>query len=423
MSEFTKATLTPDQAKKWGETRTALVWHCPAFSHVFYTMMSKHGGEHVATFIEPGDHGIPVAATDGQEILIVPEPFFKYNLRERIFILAHEICHGIFGHVELMFKLRKAGKVSYPDGKELSYDAGDMNRAMDYVINDMLIDSKIGSYNTNWLHDTTIATHMDSVLTAYRRIHQDKANGGAGGAAGSQFDKHLNPGQGQGQDPSQAAAGRSDIAWKTALAGGITAARALGKLPGALERALSDELAPTVDWTDMVQGFMSRKVGGGGYDWRKPDRRLVTRGIIAPGRSGFGCGTIVCGIDTSGSVGNDEISLFFGNMAGILEDLRPERIVVMFCDAHVHRVDELYDATDLYELRKSGAPGGGGTAFTPVFDKIAEMGLEPDALIYLTDGHGTFPARAPSFPVLWGSIGGNVSYPWGDIVPVPAQGG
>src|SRR5690606_4947317 len=130
-----------------------------------------------------------------------PDTFFPLSLNERIFVVAHEIAHGIFGHMELMHKLKAAGKVCYPDGKELSYDHDDMNRAMDYVINDMLIDSKIGQYNPNWLHDRTIATHEDDVLTAYRRIHQDKKNGGQGGKPGTGFDHHLAPGTSTGQDP------------------------------------------------------------------------------------------------------------------------------------------------------------------------------------------------------------------------------
>lgn len=49
------------------------------------------------------------------------------------------------------------------------------------------------------------------------------------------------------------------------------------------------------------------------------------------------------------------------------------------------------------------------------------MGLEPDALVYLTDGHGTFPTQAPSYPVLWGNITPNYKYPFGDVVDIPLQ--
>lgn len=409
--------LTSEQEAKWDATRAALIWHCPAFTHIFYTMMNKNNGKYSAVFVEPGL--FPIAATDGQNILIVPEPFFALPLSERIFVVAHEISHGIFGHMELMQKLSMAGKVCYPDGKELSYDHDDMNRAMDYVINDMLISSKIGTFNSNWLHDTTIATHMDDVLTAYRRIHQTKS--GNGGQKGGQkgFDGHLKPGTTTGQDPAQAANGRNDVEWKTAIAGAIASARAQGKLPGALDRALSDTIEPKVDWRDKIIGFFSRKPGGGTYDWRRPDRRLITRNIIAPGRSGFGAGPIVVALDTSGSVGQAECDLFFGEIYGILEDIRPSKIYVMFCDAKVHRVDEVEDTSDLLRIRKKGAPGGGGTSFVPVFDMVAEMGIDPDALIYLTDGMGRFPARAPTYSVLWGSIHPASKYPWGEVVDVP----
>lgn len=418
--------VTPEQIKVWSDTRAALVWHAPAFTHILYSMMNKNGNDHIALFTKD----VPIAATDGSHILLNPDTFFKHNLQERIFIVAHEISHGIFAHMEMMHGFQSTGKVVYPDGKSLDYDHETMNKAMDYVINDMLIESKIGQYNTNWLHDKTIATHEDSVLTAYRRIFQQ--NGGKGGGGGGQgnspngknqqgFDQHMPPGSTTGQSPQQAASGRSDVEWKTAIAGAVASAKAQGKLPAALERLLSDVIEPAVDWREKIIGFFSRKPGAGTYDWRKPDRRLVTRNIIAPGRSGFGAGPVVVGVDTSGSIGQKELDIFFGEMYGILDDVRPTAIYVMWCDAQVHRVDEITDTADLLDLRQKRAPGGGGTDFRPVFDKIVEMGIEPDALVYLTDGLGMFPKKAPLYSVLWGAIMEKVDYPWGDVVNIPIR--
>jgi predicted metal-dependent peptidase len=417
--------ITPQQAKQWSDTRAALIWHAPAFTHILYTMMNKNGNEHIAIFTKE----VPIAATDGTHILLNPDTFFPLSLSERIFVVAHEISHGIFAHCEMMQRFKMTGKVCYPDGKELDYDQMDMNKAMDYVINDMLIDSKIGTYNPNWLHDTTIATHQDSVLTAYRRIHQNKS-GGAGGAGQGQgngksgqqgFDQHLAPGTTTGQDPASAANGRNEIEWKTAIAGAAASARAQGKLPAALERLLEEVLNPQVDWSEKVIGWFNRKPGGGTYDWRKADRRFITRNIIAPARSGFGAGPIVVAIDTSGSIGQKELSVFFGEMFGILDDVRPTCIHVIWCDAAVNRVDEIHDTADLLELRMKKAPGGGGTAFEPVFDKVVELGIEPDALIYLTDGLGSFPKQAPLYPVMWGNIEKGSKYPWGDVIDIPIK--
>ena len=89
----------------------------------------------------------------------------------------------------------------------------------------------------------------------------------------------------------------------------------------------------------------------------------------------------------------------------------------MWCDARVHTVDEIDDPADIRRLKPVG---GGGTSFTPVFDRIAADGLEPDCVVYLTDLYGSFPDRAPSYPVLWGRTS-KQSIPWGDVVDVPLK--
>lgn len=432
MSNFPEVEVTPQQLRQWSDTRAALIWHAPAFTHILYTMMHKSGNEHIALFTNAkdpnGNYIIPVAATDGHNIIINPDTFFPLSLSKRIFVVAHEISHGIFAHCEMMHNLKMAGKVCYPDGKELDYDQEDMNKAMDYVINDMLIDSKIGEYDPRWLHDTTIAKHTDSVLTAYRRIHQKKQGGGGGGGGGqgngqASFDAHLPPGQTQGQDPHQAANSRNEMEWKTAIAGAVASAKAQGKLPSALERLLGEVLEPTVDWTDKVIGFFNRKPGGGTYDWRAADRRFAVRGIITPRRSGYGAGPIVVACDSSGSVGQHECDVFFGNMWGILDDIRPSMIYLIWCDAKVHAVEEITDTSDLMDVKAKGAKGGGGTDFRPVFEKVEELGIDVDALIYLTDGYGSFPKTAPQYPVMWGNISppGAVKYPWGEVIDIPMK--
>jgi predicted metal-dependent peptidase len=382
-------------------------------------MLDNAHSKHVAMFTRD----VPIAATDGSNLLLNPDRFFLYNLNERIFICTHEIMHCIWNHIVLMHSFHRRGKVSYPDGTTLPYDQETMNRAADFVINDCLIESKIGLFNKDWLHDPKLATGHDSVIDAYKKVYKayppgKKFIGGTG------FDEHLPPGTSQGKDANEAASGRNEVEWATQIAAAANAAKAQGKLPAGLERLLGEVLEPKVDWKEKIVSLFARKVGSGSSDWRRADRRLIVRDIYAPGRSGFGAGTVVIGIDTSGSIGEKELNMFFAEMAGILEDVRPRRLVVMWCDAKVQRVDEIEEATDLTSLRKKGAPGGGGTMFEPVFDEIKKMGLEDvDALVYLTDGYGSFPKVAPNYPVIWGSISGPgaVNYPWGDVVDIPKQ--
>jgi predicted metal-dependent peptidase len=416
-----ECTLTAQQEKLWSDTRVALLWHCPAFSHIFYTMLDNAGSKHIALFTKD----VPIAATDGSNLLLNPDTFFKYTLNERVFIVAHEIMHCIWNHCGLMHQFARRGKISYPDGTELPYDQKTMNIATDLVINDTLVESGVGTFNKDWLHDKKVAVSADSAIDAYKKVFErqngNDRGGDGGGISGVSFDQHLPPGTSQGKDPGTAAAGRNEVEWQTQVAAAANAARSQGKLPAGLERLLGEILNPQVDWREKIAALFARKVGSGSYNWRRADRRLIVRDIYAPGRSGFGAGTVVVGVDTSGSIGKAELNMFFAEMAGILEDVRPQRLVIMWCDAAVHRVDEAEEPGDLNVIRASGAPGGGGTSFIPVFDEIEKMGLTPDALVYLTDGMGSFPQRPPGYTVIWGNIYPNSKYPFGDVVDIPKQ--
>jgi predicted metal-dependent peptidase len=110
--------------------------------------------------------------------------------------------------------------------------------------------------------------------------------------------------------------------------------------------------------------------------------------------------------------------MFLAEVGGILEDVRPRRVLVAWCDAKLHRVDVMDEPGDIADARHKGAPGGGGTSFIPVFEYADKLDGHIDAMVYLTDGMGSFPSKVPSYPVIWGDIGGT-KYPFGDVVQIP----
>lgn len=407
--------LTPKQVNDWDQTRAMLLWHNPAFAHIFITMMSA--GKNMAVF----SRDVPIAATDGSSLILNPDTYFNYTLPERVFINCHEIMHSILDHCGHMHLWQKSGEVGYPDGTKLPYAHELMNQAMDYVINDMLIEANVGTYNKDWLHRPDIATRNDSVVDAYAKVYEDFKQNGGKLVTQVSFDQLLQPGSSKGQDPSQAQSQRNPQEWKAQVAAAAASAKAQGKLPAGLERLFGEILEPKVDWREHIVSLLARRLGSGRRDWTRPDKRLIVRDIYAPGRSGFGTGTVVVGVDTSGSVGPKELDMFLAEVSGILEDVKPKELYLIWCDAEVNRVDQCDDASDLNTIRCKGAVGGGGTDFRPVFDKIDELGLAPEALVYLTDGMGSFPEKAPSYPVVWGSIYEASKYPFGDVVQVPKQ--
>jgi predicted metal-dependent peptidase len=452
--QFDEVKLTPAQQSEWDVTKTRFLTSAPAFGHVLYTMMSYSDGR-IASFTN--DPRLAVAATDGRRMILRVDAFFKLTLDERVFVLAHEVCHAIMDHCGQSYRMQRRGTVNYSDGNNLPYVHLLMNMALDLVINDLLIESSIGKFPTCGLHDRTLGKAHDDALDVYRRLFKE-CNGGKGKIPGDGrgFDVLLEPGQlgdadgdgdgkgggkgdmpgAGGSSPDKAMGERSEGEWKTAVSAGMTMARLQGKLPGALEAALGEVVDPKVSWQEHIQALLARKVGAGGFDWRRPDRQMISRpfmssvtsmgnfkrdfdAVFSPGRSGKGVGCVVVGIDTSGSIRDREVNAFFAEMTGMLEDLRPQRLVVVWCDAKVQRVDEVEDASDLVSLRQKGAPGRGGTAFEPVFDEVSKMGLTPDALVYLTDGYGSFPQNAPAYPVIWGSIALSADkFPFGDVVSI-----
>lgn len=438
-ANFKPVPLNPLQQKKWDETLAGVTWVMPAATHLLYSMLVPKGRTIAALFTNE----LPaVAATDGFQLILNIDKFFEYPLLKRVFIVGHEVMHNVFDHCGVGARLRKQGVVTW-EGKTLRYDPMIANIVQDLIINDGLIESRIGEYDKAWLHDPKVATHRDSWIEVYFKLYKEQKGGGKGQdkdgegqgdgppvPGKGQFDMHLDPGTGgnNGQEEQPVGGGdgqqRSEQEWQQAVAAAAAVAKAQGKLPAAMELMFGQCLEPVVNWKDHVRSLIMRVPGSGGYDFRKPDRRLIVRDIVAPGRSGFGAGCIVLGLDSSGSIYADPtlIDRWLGELTGIMSDLNPQEVHVVWCDAQVARVDIVEDMTDIDTIRQKGAKGGGGTSFVPVFNYIEEHDLKPDALIYLTDGMGEFPREAPRYAVIWGNITKGYQYPFGEVVDIPVEG-
>src|SRR3954465_12095459 len=95
--DLTPQDLTPHQVAEWEETMSLMTWTCPGFQSLFYKLLApERNGKYHAVM----SAGIPIAATDATSIILNPARFFKYNLSERAFIIAHEVGHNMYADVE-----------------------------------------------------------------------------------------------------------------------------------------------------------------------------------------------------------------------------------------------------------------------------------------------------------------------------------
>ena len=411
---------TPEEEKFIRDGLSFLVLKHPFFAHLFYHEMELRYSE-----------AIPWAATDARSIWMNPKRMIAagWTIKNVAFVLAHEIGHVIFNDLILAVRFRKDGFVVTPNGN-LPYSHELMNISEDYRINGMLVHAKVGDMPNVGLFDQNLSAQgMESSIEIYMKLFKNarKVTGGQPGKPGDEwgeehggFDIHIQPSDKQVDADDT---GRRE----QAVAAAAEAAQAAGKgdLPAAIQRLLGDILEPKVSWKDHLRSSVLRNGGDPTYDWRYLDKRLMMRAepMYFARQAHMGAGTIVIAGDTSGSIDDATLNVFFSEMNGICADLNPERIVVMWCDAHVHRVDDLEDVEDLSEYKTvidgdGGPGGGGGTDFRPVFNMIAEMGLQPDMLIYLTDMYGTFPKNEPDYPVIWGSITEDYDHPFGEFIHV-----
>ena len=430
----TRATLTPSQEQAMIEARVAFMRQAPFLAYFYYDKI-----------IEWGTHDIDMAATDGKRIFYNPEWFAGLRPPERCFVLAHEIYHVIWQHCQHC-KIYQRDK--HINGTPFSSYLH--NIAADYVINADLVNLKIGLINPEWLYDPNIQG-TDSIVEVYKKLWKpppptppggrpgDRPGGGGGGdgvgttpgvtfGRGSQPDKkakekgggfdeikepHIDPVTGNTDEISE-------VAFKEAIARAAHAAKAVGKMPGSFQRMVDEILEPQVSWKDKIRLTVLGHVGNRRENWATPNRRRIVMDPIVylPGKRGAGADLVAVWIDCSGSVGDREYDAFFSEVGGIMQDVRPRRLLVGWCDAIVQRTEWVNTLDEVYGLMRENVPGRGGTSFKPPFEWMAKEGIVPETCVYLTDGYpfGGWPSK-PAFPVIW-TISTDVTAPWGETVQI-----
>jgi predicted metal-dependent peptidase len=161
------------------------------------------------------------------------------------------------------------------------------------------------------------------------------------------------------------------------------------------------------------------KTIGDEINWKKRNNYLQRAGYF-PTYESEEMPPIVVAVDTSGSISNEDLSQYLGEIREILISCNIPDLWLIQCDAAIHSVEHL--STDsVGAISNTKIMGRGGTIFTPVFDYVETNNRKPPVLIYLTDCYGALEGDAPNYDVVWCvSGGGDVSsyLRWGDIINI-----
>lgn len=321
--------------------------------------------------------------TDSKVIGYNPEFVASLNQFITASALAHEIVHVANGHC----------------WRGVGFESEKWNEAADHATNLILKDAGLQIPNT-WLCDAQYIGMSAEAI--YAKLPPSQPDGGGS--------KGVQPGEAR-QIKKDGTEEQIKAEWKIAISQAAKTAKMFGKLPAGLDRLVNDALKVDSDWESQLLRFAVER-SANDYTWTKPNRNYIQRGLYLPALESPQLGTLYVGCDTSISITDLILNKFGGHLNAIFDQAKPQKIVVVYVDTKVNRVDE-FEQGDIVELTPCG---GGGTDFRPFFEYIAEQDDDPVCAIYLTDTEGSFPKDVPDYPVLWASIKENAVVPFGEMV-------
>lgn len=383
-------------AKKLTRAKVGIILTQPFFA----TLMLKKN------FI--ADETIDTANTNGKDIRYNPEFFDSLSNDELQGVICHELMHNT-----LLHHTRREGR-----------DIKDWNKAADYAINPLLVDSGMKLPEWALLEDrfrNMSAESIYKVLAGEKQQQQPDDNQGQGNQQGGQ----NQPQNGQGNDPgkmggvedapvhSESELAEAEAQAKQELAQAVQIAKQQGKLPAGIERMVAEVMNPRIAWQEVLARFLD-ETAKNDYSFSKPNPRYIGSGFILPSLHSVEMGEIVLIVDTSGSIDEDLLKTFAGEMQEISSTFNSS-IRVIYVDSKFQG-EQTIEPDDVFELEPKG---GGGTDFRPGFKYMDENDITPKAIVYFTDlACHDFPAE-PSCPVLWAKWGEYANeVPFGEVVQI-----
>jgi len=283
------------------------------------------------------------------------------------------------------------------------------NMAADFVVNDMIMEihkkyPELVELPEGGCYDPTF--HNMNMRDVYRLLEDEggkggKGKGGEGGDVNSgsgygdyEFDEH-DIGEGMDADKAKEMDARIDRAIRE---GALLA----GRLGIDLPRQITDMLAPVIDWKAELAEFVSAACKGKDeYTWRRFNKRQLANDMYLPSVENETIGEVVVAIDTSGSIGQEQINAFASELVSICEAVQPDTVRVLWWDTMVHG-EQLF--TDNYQ--NIGAmlkpQGGGGTKVSCVANYLNKKKVNAECVLVFTDGYLENDVKWDiSHPTLW----------------------
>lgn len=386
---------------------------------------------------------VPTACANPREIQVNPEFWGQLTAGQKVFVLAHEVLHIAFDHPHqfrnvknkqpLIFNLAADAVVNHllsqmikiqmpQDFRPVDFDT--IRRFLDNPPDDLEKYSALNVYSllirSLQSSDSSIEVTADlsgevggsssgSGATGQEEGDQngkerqtekksrgegDKEKGGDGGAGEEEEVDEGNRGKdergkGGGEDeeviqPGDASMPRDSDGlrryWREAVVKAAMTAKMAGKLPAGAERFVAELTKTRVPWRVLLRQAIHNGLGRSVVSsWTRINRKH--NGF--PGVKRLTRPRVWCLVDTSGSIGGDELRQFLSEVYSISRG-GASSVAVIPWDAKAYGEIAIRKPSDI--AKASRLSGEGGTCIGPAFQRVVSRMRGSDVIVVLTDG-------------------------------------
>jgi len=351
-----------------GRAVVALIREEPFFGHLLSGINRKVSSE---------TESAGVSFRNGRPLLLVNPDFFVNGLPidgQRSAVIKHEVMHLVMDH---------AARFDAALMDQQIYDL-----AADLVINQLMGEKwplppgaiTLDSFDFELPADQTLDWYYRTLWENREQVPEELQP------------EHSDHDQWSEGDSSEGAIGRHELA-KAVSDAKQRSGENFALLPEQIQdwvESLIDDLQPSVDWRRVIRLFTeaSRRTRVTNT-LRRPSKRYGTY----PGIKVKRLHRLAVIIDTSGSVPQEALGEFFGEVRAIWR--QGSEVMIIEADNQVRHTWE-YRGEPPANTR-----GRGGTMFDPALKWVSEANPAFDAAIYFTDGKAGAPTVRPRCGVLW----------------------
>jgi predicted metal-dependent peptidase len=334
--------------------------------------------------IEAADDWLMTAAVDGRKLYFNTQFFHAMDNKEVEFVIAHEILHMVYDHL----------------GRRDSRNPLLYNIAADYIVNNLLVDDRIGKkpkivdcYQDFKYRNWSSEDVYDDLFKQAQKNGEEFLK-----QLGEMLDEHLDL-EGDGDEDGKNGDGKEGNGRprytkaeldqikdeiKEAMIQAASAAGA-GNVPAGVARLIKEMTESKMNWRELLRQQIQSTIKSD-YTWSRPSRKGWHSGAILPGMNFQDTIDICVALDMSGSIGNEQASDFLGEIKGIMDEYKDYKIKVWCFDTKVYNEQD-FSADGGESLADYEIKGGGGTDFMANWKYMKKHDIQPKKFIMFTDGY------------------------------------